>query len=276
MAPLPAWCKATSSGLTWPERTPSANSSDGVFINGDNGTVIGGTAAGAGNVISGNGGNGLSSFGNLVGSSQIIGNRIGTTADGTGRLGNAAHGVVFTNNGGNDLVGGTGAGAANVIAFNGQTGVTVAGGTGHKISGNSIFENGDIGINLASCVASTCNGPNVNDAGDGDTGPNQYQNFPVISSVTSTGTASTIKGTLNSTANAPFTIELFSSPACDDSGYGEGKTYLGSTPVTTTGNDGSFTVTVSPWVAGSSAVTATATDAVGNTSEFSACRAAPK
>ena len=252
------------------------NSSDGVLINGDNGTVIGGTTAGAGNVISGNGGNGLSSTGNLVGSTQIIGNRIGTTADGTGRLGNATHGVVFTNNGGNDVVGGTGAGAANVIAFNGQAGVTVAGGLGHKISGNSIFENGSIGINLAPCVATQCNGPDVNDAGDGDTGPNQYQNFPVISSVTSTSTASTIKGTLNSTANATFTIELFSSPACDDSGYGEGKTYLGSTSVTTSGNDASFTVTVNPRVAGSSAVTATATDATGNTSEFSACQAAPK
>lgn len=245
------------------------NTQDGIYFNGGNGATIGGPTAGTGNVISGNGGNGFAAYGTLVGSFQILGNRIGTAADGAARLGNSSNGVAFLNSGGNDVVSG------NTVAFNGQAGVTVALGTRQKITGNSIFDNRGLGIDLDPCSAANCPGVNQNDTGDGDGGPNLFQNYPVISAVTSTDTSTTISGTLNSTANAPFVIEVFSSPACDDSGYGEGKKYLGSANVTTSGNDANFSVTVSPRVA-SSAVTATATDGNGNTSEFSACRSAPK
>jgi hypothetical protein len=80
----------------------------------------------------------------------------------------------------------------------------------------------------------------------------------------------TISGTLNSTPSSPFTIEFFHSIACDESGNGEGQTYLGETTVTTdsSGNASFFVMFESPSVG---VITATATDDFGSTSEFSQC-----
>ena len=76
-------------------------------------------------------------------------------------------------------------------------------------------------------------------------------------------------GTLNSLASTTFDVDFYASADVDVSGFGEGESYLGTTSVTTDGSgDASFnfivpgTVTM-PWI------TATATDPVGNTSEFS-------
>ncbi len=248
------------------------NKSDGIYFNGNNGTIVGGTTAGAGNLISANKGNGIAAVGAGVGSFQVQGNKIGTTANGTGPLANTGFGVAFQNSGGKDLVGGTAPGAANTIAFNGRAGVQVGVGTANRISANSIFANAGLGIDLTPCTNGNCPGPNVNDAGDGDGGANLFQNYPVITTVKSTTTATTITGTLNSTANATFTVEVFSSPKCDTSGYGEGQKFLGSKTVATVGNTAAFTMTVTPPVASGSVVTATATDSAGNTSELSPCR----
>ena len=78
-------------------------------------------------------------------------------------------------------------------------------------------------------VCSACG--TANDAGDGDSGPNNLQNFPAIGQALAAPASTTIAGTLNSTPNSTYTIEFFSSPAADPSGYGEGQTYLGSTAV---------------------------------------------
>src|SRR5262249_46197582 len=133
----------------------------------------------------------------------------------------------------------------------------------NSIRGNSIFSNTQLGIDLGD------NGVSANDAGDVDNGPNTFQNFPVL--IKAIGGASTIiQGTLNSTASRTFTIDFFASPACDATGNGEGQTYLGSTNVTTDGSgNASFTTTLS--VMSTGVATATATDANGNSSEFSAC-----
>ena len=68
------------------------NSNNGVVIMGGQNNIVGGTPAGAGNVISGNDGDGVHieewpATGNLV-----QGNFIGTQSDGTSPLGNASHG----------------------------------------------------------------------------------------------------------------------------------------------------------------------------------------
>src|SRR4029079_17498322 len=89
--------------------------------------------------------------------------------------------------------------------------------------------NGNVGIDLYSGAL----GVTPNDAGDADTGANHLQNFPVITSVISTGGTTTIKGTLDSTSSSQFRIELFSNNACDPTGFGEGQNYLGFTNVTT-------------------------------------------
>lgn len=248
------------------------NGLDGIFFNGNTGAVIGGAATGAGNLISGNTGNGIAMFGTQAGSYTIQGNRIGTQTNGTAALGNGAYGVAFQNSAGQDVLGGIGPGQANVVAFNVRAGVQVGYGLAHRISGNSIFSNGGMGIDLTECSNGFCPGPRVNDLGDADTGPNGFQNFPVIASMTSTTTSTTVKGSLNSVANSTFTLEFFSSPSCDPTGYGEGKVLLGSKSVTTVGNVASFAATFSPRVPAGSVVTATATDAAGNTSEFSPCR----
>jgi hypothetical protein len=77
-------------------------------------------------------------------------------------------------------------------------------------------------------------------------------------------------GTLNSRPNQTFTIQLFSNP----SGMDEGKTLIGQNSVTTDiGGDTSFGLRVSRSKApAGAAITATATDAEGNTSEFSAAK----
>jgi hypothetical protein len=65
-------------------------------------------------------------------------------------------------------------------------------------------------------------------------------------------------------------LEFFGNDKVDVQGYGEGKYFLGFANVTTNGSgDATFDVTL-PAVTGAAHVTATATDLLGNTSEFSA------
>src|SRR5207244_5834826 len=47
------------------------------------------------------------------------------------------------------------------------------------------------------------------------------------------GGITTIQGTLTSTANTTFTIELFANQECDPSGFGEGERFLASLTVAT-------------------------------------------
>src|SRR5439155_6053054 len=125
-----------------------------------------------------------------------------------------------------NTVGGTAAGAGNRIAFNSGIGVDFpasATGTGNAILGNSIFSNGGPGIDFKD------DGVTANDACDADTGPNNLQNFPVITSVTAGVGSTTIQGTLNSVASTQYRIEFFTNDACEPSGFGEGKTFCGST-----------------------------------------------
>jgi hypothetical protein len=150
-------------------------------------------------------------------------------------------------------------------------------GPSNSILSNSIFSNTALGIDLGS-VHHQPDGITPNDAGDPDTGPNNFQNFPVLTCATSANGQTNIQGTLNSLANTSFRIEFFANDACDSSGNGEGQTFLGFQNVTTVGNDAPINVTLPVAVAAGKFITATATrlDAMGNpieTSEFSACRA---
>lgn len=246
------------------------NGLDGVGVHLAPGVIIGGSTAGAGNLISANGDNGVS-ISNTNGVS-VKGNRIGTQADGVSALGNTSSGVYSFFNATNARIGGTAAGEANVIAFNASNGVSVDFSvTAHVISANSIHSNGSTAANVG--IDLGFDGLTPNDAGDADTGANNIQNFPFITSATVTGGQTNITGTLNSTPNTSnFRLEFFSNTACDPSGNGEGKTFIGTTSVNTDASGNApFNLNLPP-VAVGSFITATATDANGNTSEFSACQ----
>lgn len=111
-----------------------------------------------------------------------------------------------------------------------------------------------------------------NDPGDGDTGANNLQNFPVLTVVSSSSGSTTIAGTLNSTASTSFDLQFFANPSCDLFGNGEGAMFIGSATVMTNGSgNASFTVTLPTPLPFGHVMTATATDPSGNTSEFSEC-----
>ncbi len=242
------------------------NDNNGVKINNAQYNTIGGTTTARRNLISGNGDNGLEISGSSATGNQVRGNLIGTQRDGAGPLGNSLHGV-FISSASDNSIGGTSSGAGNTIAFNGGDGGFVESGVKNDLQQNAIFSNTGLGIDLGS------NGVTPNDAGDGDTGANNLQNFPVLTLVSSDGSNTTVTGTLNSAANTTFRLEFFSTGDCDPSDYGEGETFLGYLNVTTNGSGNkSFTISSLPSVSTSDFIVAVATaTASGNTSEFSKC-----
>ena len=144
----------------------------------------------------------------------------------------------------------------NTITGWSGSGIAIGGNsTGIHLTQNSIANNGLLGIDLGA------NGVTANDAGDGDTGANNLQNFPVLTSAqVVSSTQVTIVGSLNSTANSQFRIEFFSSAAQDGTGHGEGETYLGFVDVTTNGSgNASFNTTLTATVSAGSFISATAT-----------------
>lgn len=237
-------------------------------------TIIGGNTTGSRNVISGNGNQGILIYDSLGATgTQVQGNYIGTQADGISPLGNASHGVFISNNANESIIGGIGAGARNIIAYNGGAGVAndVASQNqmgfprlGNIISGNKIFSNGALGIDFRH------DGVTPNDPED--SGNFGAQNFPVVTAAQVVTGGTRIVGTLNTRPNASYTIEFFSNLNCDASGYGEGERYLGTTTVSTdsTGN-AQIDVTIPLADTLGSFITTTATNATKDTSEFSKC-----
>lgn len=237
----------------------------GISANVGSNSLIGGTTAGAGNLISGNTGDGIG-LGN-TGNTIVRRNRIGTAADGVSALANTGDGIEIASGGSNNQIGGTSANDGNIIAFNGEDGVQISDSgvapVNNPVLGNAIYSNGGLGINLSLDSVTT------NDAGDADGGANNRQNFPVILTAQTVGTY--VYGTLNSTANATFRLEFFNSPTANASGNGEGQFFVGAINVTTdAGGDATFEQTFAPTSVIGSFISATATNlTTGDTSEFS-------
>lgn len=264
-------------GTTRNGMAPLGNTGDGIFINDAPSTNIG--EVGLGNIISANN-IGIEIQGANATGTFVVSNLIGTDITGALDLGNTSFGVAITGSSGNqiggvftgDLRAGDGvtingiSDGGNIIAFNGDDGIAVLSGTGNLISNNSIFSNDGLGIDLGPT------GVTPNDSGDFDTGANNLQNFPVLTSATSDENGTTIDGSLSSGANNSFIIEFFSNDACDPSGFGEGKDFLGALAVNSSTTGGAtFSVTLPTRVPGNQVVTATATAVGDHTSEFSNC-----
>ncbi len=105
---------------------PLGNSGQGVLIEGGSiENVIGGTAAGAGNVISANAADGVYLLGDGVTGNLVEGNKIGTNVTGTAALGNGFWGVGIQEAAKNSVGGPAGTGAGNLISGNNQGGVAI-------------------------------------------------------------------------------------------------------------------------------------------------------
>ncbi len=113
--------------------------------------------------------------------------------------------------------------------------------------------------------------------GDPGTGPNGFQNFPVLLSVLVGGGTTTIDYDLD-TAGGDYRVEFFSVPVADPSGHGEGLSFLGAEQISVSATcEETYQVVLPLTVATSALVTATATpvdgaqpSGFGGTSEFSA------
>ncbi len=158
-------------------------------------------------------------------------------------------------------------GPGNIIAHNGfdgvyvwEDGVNTFNADHNRITQNSIYDNGGLGIDLH------FNGVTPNDPADPDVGANEEMNFPVINSAVNSGGTTTIMGTLDFPAPGACTIEIFKARR-DPTGHGEGEVFLGST---TPATGGAWSFTTAALSVGDS-VTATAYDGILNTSEFSLC-----
>ena len=250
------------------------NSNDGVHILGE-GNTVGGTVSNTRNVISGNGGDGVDLQGVNTKDNRIEGNFIGTKASSTQDLGNGVHGVNIRDGAFDNTIGGTASGAGNRIAHNDQDGVSIASRTGNSVLSNFIFSNTGLGIDLGT------SGVTANDTDDPDTGANNLQNFPVITSATRSNTTgiTIITGTLNSDPNQSFTIQCFLTDGAPATAHGEGLVPLGTTTTMTGANGDSpaFACPGTPIPVPGQTVSMTATNtsgtasdtAIGDTSEFS-------
>lgn len=256
-------------GLT-PDGTTAQANITGINNNLTN-SLIGGTTALERNVISGNSQMGV--IMNIPGgntlNTQILGNYIGVAADGTTPRGNGIYGIFFQTASYNNVqIGGVSPGEGNIIAHNSNDGINMGSGVNNSIRGNSIFSNGtstNLGIDLAP------DGITGNDTGDGDTGANNLQNFPVITGARADGSSlfvdfSVDSDPLNSAyGTTGLKIDFYKSDLTR-----EGEEYLGTIhyPAASAQLPLSGVVPLGSVVAGDY-VLATATDDNGNTSEFS-------
>ncbi len=250
-------------GTDYTGKSALGNGADGIAVSDPRGVTIGGTVSGSANIISANAGAGIALLDDAD-DELIEGNLIGTDITGSNPLGNGI-GILVDGGSSDNTIGGTVAGAGNTIAFSAGAGVNVdpTGGTGNAIRLNSIFSNTGLGIELGTGVT-------TNPPGGPHTGPNDLQNYPVITALTTGGGTTTISGTLNSTPSTTFALDFFALSVINASRYGEGRYVLGSDPVTTNAaGNASFTFSFPTPAQGATYVSTTATDPNGNTSEFS-------
>ena len=174
-----------------------------------------------GNLISGNTLQGIYFDGKVapVTGNIVQGNRIGTAADGLTALPNV-QGIVFDDGSLNNIIGGTGPGQANIIAFNTESGIVAVGNNtrGNKFTGNSIFQNTILGIDLLDDKLPTAG------ISGGGVGPNRLALRPTLTLAQAFSNVAVLEGS----ASPNSTIELFVADP-SPSNFGSGKTYCAST-----------------------------------------------
>jgi len=232
--------------------TGEGNAGNGLEIHASSGgNTIGGTGANDRNVISANGGTGIS----IVGSARnsVVANFIGTDVSGTADLGNADNGVSISSGANSNTIGSPRTGAGNEIAFKLGSGVTVLSGNRNTIRGNSIHSNAALGIEL------------------GPTGNTGVSAPTPTSAVPSTGSTIRVGGAATGRAGSVVTVDVYANFNDEPLDVTEGWLNLGSVSVTIgTNGVGRFVFEAYNPPPGLQVFTATATNAAGSTSKFSA------
>lgn len=228
-----------------------------------NNNIIGGTTAGARNVISGTVGYGYGIAIGTANSNVVEGNYIGTDISGKNAVPNGFAGVAVESGSVGNLIGGTATGAGNIIGYN-YIGVAVyqSNTTNNAIRGNSIFDNGWVGIDL--------DGFPGNHVGF-EAGPDDWQNYPVITNAFGYGSSTIIQGNFNSLPNDTYYIDFYGNSVEESYGYGQGQVYIGTVSVTTSGmGNAFFAYTNNSFNYAGQYISATATAATGDSSQFAA------
>ncbi len=253
---------------TEPDGSSEMGNGVGLFVDGE-ANEIGGRTAEAGNLISG------SQFGIILGrlgSGNVVeGNTIGAVMGAADDLANSSAGILIE--GSNNLIGGLEPGAGNHIGYNPVGVQVVQRDADHPAVGNSILSN-IIGASTKIDLAreSFPDDATRNDLGDEDTGANNLQNFPIITSTSFQTGHTVVKGGLNSTPSTRFTLQFFTETLHATEGgttYLEGPVFATKTVTTDAAGIAYFQYNFPP-MPSDVAITATATDAAGNTSEFQA------
>ena len=214
---------------------------------------------GAGNVIIQNRGPGIALEG-VNQTTSIQANFIGTDSTASEGLGNAGPGISIER--GNAFIGGVAPEMYNVIAFNQGPGIRMD--VSVQIVGNSIYLNEDLGINyVLEPRFEDDNGVNIEPLA-------QLTSNPLLER----DEANTITLSLDATRsnrNQFYRVSFFSSPACDDSGYGEGQTFLVADTIMTDNMGRAVFDTLFTVEQGVAFITARASHETDGSSEFSNC-----
>jgi hypothetical protein len=223
---------------------------------------------------------------NGTGSNLISANLIGVDANGLGIF-NSGAGVRIGAGANNTVVG-------NTIRFMVKGGVLVTGaaGDGNSILGNTIYDNGTTGDALDIDIGAL--GPTPNDGADIDNGPNQLQNFPIVTAVqlaapttsapnfttivqgSPTNVFATLSGTLNGipAPGMTYSVQAYFASSCSGNGRGHAEKLLATKTfeITQVNVDTAFSMdVVLPDATAGHVISMTATSPQNSTSELSAC-----
>ena len=238
----------------------------GITLFNNTGTRIGGSTPELRNVISGNG-EGVSMWQGTSGA-RVQGNLIGVGSDGVTPIGNNGCGdgcnrysaIVIRNYASSNTIGGVNPGEGNIIANN-TFALMAFSGSGNAVLGNSIYSNAGIIAAYANSAGVTFFPGNY---------ANQIQNVPVLDSARLVGAdLVTNYTTFNAPGQTTFPVRLEFFRA-DTYSNRQGRTFLGAVSAATPGTAQATLTGAASSVATGDVLVAIATDAAGNSSEFSA------
>lgn len=211
---------------------------------------------------------GPSALQNIVQTNNIGVNRLG------GAAGNATAGVALSFAAQANTIGAPASATwgGNFIMHNGGPGVwvTPSGGASNRVLSGNFYSNGGLPIDLDG------SGPTANPSGPGSSGPNLRQAHPILTQAlrSAAGTTSTLVGSLSaSRGNTSYRFDVYHAAECGANGRGVGGYPLAKFNATTNAS-GQVNINAGiafPFVMNLGAISATATDPDGNTSEISNC-----